>query len=158
MNSPNPKAVLASDVPPRTKPSIYPEPFKSQMKGRVKTVLGDFFGIKSFGVNMTELAPGAQSALLHRHSIQEEFIYVISGRPTLILGSEEIQLEPGMCAGFIPEGAAHMLVNRSSEKVVYLEVGGRERNDEATYPKDDIVARMSESGQWVFTHKDGTPY
>ncbi len=45
-----PVAIGASDAPPRTKPSNYPEPFASRMAGRVKRPLGDLFGIKSFGV------------------------------------------------------------------------------------------------------------
>jgi len=33
---PNPIAVVATDVAPRSKPSVYPEPFASQMAGREK--------------------------------------------------------------------------------------------------------------------------
>jgi hypothetical protein len=35
-------AVVALDVPPRTKPSNYPEPFAARMAGREKRALGDF--------------------------------------------------------------------------------------------------------------------
>ncbi len=69
-----PAALVAADVPPRTKPSNYPEPFASRMAGRVKRPLGDLFGLKNFGVNLTCLLPGAVSALHHRHSRQDEFI------------------------------------------------------------------------------------
>ena len=77
-------AILASDVPARKKPSVYPEPFASMMKGREKRQLGDVFGIKDFGVNLTKLAPNARSALLHRHTLQEEFIYILEGCPILV--------------------------------------------------------------------------
>lgn len=151
-------ALHATDVPVRTKPSVYPEPFASRMKGRTKRQLGDYFGLQKFGVNRTELQPGGQSALLHKHSRQEEFIFVLSGHPTLVLENEEIELAPGMCAGFGPHGSAHYLINRSTELAVYLEVGDREKNDVATYPQDDLIAEMGEDGQWKFCHKDGTPY
>jgi hypothetical protein len=36
-----PVAVVAAQTAPRTKPSIYPEPFASRMAGRVKHPLGD---------------------------------------------------------------------------------------------------------------------
>src|SRR5881392_2987126 len=49
------------------------------MKGRVKRTLGDLFGLKNFGVNLTSLAPGAVSALRHAHSRQDEFLYVLQG-------------------------------------------------------------------------------
>lgn len=151
------KALPALEVPPRLKKSVYPEPFASLMRGRTKRQLGDFFGIQKFGVNMTEIEPGAQSALLHRHSKQEEFVYILEGHPTLVLENEEIQMSPGDCAGFTPTGSAHMLVNRSQSRVLYLEVGDREQGDEGTYPKDDLKAVMKD-GKWLFTKKDGSLY
>jgi uncharacterized cupin superfamily protein len=63
-----------------------------------------------------------------------------------------------MCAGFTPKGAAHQLVNRSSQEVVYLEVGDRTQGDEVSYPADDLVAVSGSDGQWHFKHKDGTDY
>ncbi|HEV2614388.1 MAG TPA: cupin domain-containing protein [Gammaproteobacteria bacterium] len=150
--------ITAESVPARIKPSLYPEPFASRMKGRQKHPLGEFFGIKNFGVNLTRLRAGAESALLHRHSLQEEFIYIISGDPILVTETEEIQLHPGMCAGFVSRGVAHQLVNRTADEVVYLEVGDRSVGDVVTYPSDDLAATMDSSGQWHFTHKDGKAY
>ena len=43
-------AARALDVPLRTKPSNYPEPFTSRMRGRDKRQLGDLFGLANFGV------------------------------------------------------------------------------------------------------------
>jgi uncharacterized cupin superfamily protein len=71
-DSQKPIAVKADAVPPRTKPSNYPDPFFSRMLKREKRQLGDVFGLKNFGVNLTRLAPGGESALLHRHSKQDE--------------------------------------------------------------------------------------
>lgn len=152
------KAVKASDVPPRTTPSVYPEPFKVLMKGREKRALGDFFGLKNFGVNLTRLMPGSQSALFHKHSKQDEFIFILEGTPTLITEDGETQLSPGMCIGFPAQGSAHHMMNRSNTEAVYLEVGDRTKGDEATYPNDDIKATMGPDGKWIFTRKDGTPY
>jgi uncharacterized cupin superfamily protein len=78
----SPIAAMASSVPPRTKPSTYPEPFFTRMAKREKRPLGDVFGLKNFGVNLTRLAPGGESALLHRHSKQDEFVYILEGEPT----------------------------------------------------------------------------
>ena len=50
-----PIAILATDVPPRKIKSVYPEPFASMMAGRTKIPLGEFFGMTSFGVNLTKL-------------------------------------------------------------------------------------------------------
>ena len=113
-----PVAIVASSAPPRTKPSTYPEPFFSRMAKREKRPLGDFFGLTNFGVNLTRLAPGGKSALLHRHSKKDEFIYVLEGEPTLVTDHEEVRLSPGMCAGFRAQGIAHHLVNSTDRDVV----------------------------------------
>ena len=157
-DSQKPIAVNADAVPPRTKPSNYPEPFFSRMLKREKRQLGDVFGLKNFGVNLTRLMPGGESALLHRHSKQDEFIYILEGEPTLVTETGEAKLSPGMCAGFPAAGEAHQLVNRTSEDVLYLEVGDRTPGDEGSYPKDDIQAMLGADGKWVFTRKDGRPY
>jgi uncharacterized cupin superfamily protein len=153
-----PAAVHALATAPRTKPSVYPEPFRSMMAGRVKRALGDVFGLVNFGVNLTMLQPGAVSALRHAHTRQDEFIYVLSGQ--LVLHTDEgcTPLTPGMCAGFkAGTGNAHRLVNESSAEASYLEVGDRTAGDEGTYPDDDLVARF-EDGGWRFFHKDGRIY
>jgi uncharacterized cupin superfamily protein len=159
MSESRPVALRALDVPPRAKPSNYPEPFFSRMAGREKRPLGDLFGLQSFGVNLTRLAPGAQSALRHAHTRQDEFVYILEGRPTLVTDAGRTPLEPGMCAGFKGgSGDAHHLVNETDADVLYLEMGDRLPGDAASYPDDDIEARGREGGGWHFTHNDGTPY
>lgn len=153
-----PLALRAAEAPLRAKPSVYPEPFYSRMAKRQKRPLGDLFGLKNFGVNLTTIAPGGESALMHRHSRQDEFVFVVQGSPTLVTEAGEVTLTPGMCAGFPAGGAAHHLVNRTDEDVVYLEVGDRTPGDEGSYPNDDIKALMGDDGKWRFTHKDGRPY
>lgn len=154
----HPVAIAAADAPPRVRPSVYPEPFASRMAGRTKHPLGDLFGLANFGVNLTRLAPGACSALRHAHAKQDEFIYVLQGRPTLITDAGETELAPGMCAGFrAGTGDGHQLVNRGGEEAVYLEVGDRSAGDSVSYPDDDITGTLAD-GKWRFSHKDGTPY
>ncbi|MFZ5523656.1 MAG: cupin domain-containing protein [Pseudomonadota bacterium] len=153
-----PVAVVASQAPPRAKPSIYPEPFASRMAGRVKHPLGDLFGLSNFGVNLVRLLPGAGSALRHAHSRQDEFVYILQGHAVLVTDAGETQLSAGMCAGFKSgTGNAHQLLNRTSEEVIYLEVGDRSAGDTVVYPDDDLQATLVE-GKWQFAHKDGSPY
>jgi len=153
-----PIAIDALAAPPRDRPSNYPEPFAARMKGREKRALGDVFGLTNFGVNLTRLAPGAQSALMHRHSRQDEFVYILEGRPTLVTEAGEVELAPGMCAGFPADGVAHHLVNRTDTDALYLEIGDRTPGDSGTYPADDLEARLALDGRWTFFHKDGRPY
>jgi uncharacterized cupin superfamily protein len=154
----NPVAVIAAEVPARIRPSVYPEPFASRMAGREKRALGDLFGLTNFGVNLTRLAPNGVSALRHAHTKQDEFVYILEGRPTLHTDEGRSQLAPGMCAGFkAGTGNGHCLINETSEEVLYLEVGDRTPGDEGSYPDDDLKALLVE-GKWQFVHRDGKPY
>lgn len=151
-------AIVAAEVPPRTKPSNYPEPFASRMAGREKRQLGDAFGLTNFGVNLTRLAPHAASALRHSHSKQDEFIYILQGHPTLHTDEGMTSLSPGMCAGFkAGTGNGHRLINETDQDVVYLEAGDRTPGDEGSYPDDDLKALLA-NGSWQFVHKDGAQY
>jgi uncharacterized cupin superfamily protein len=150
--------IRADEVPPRARKTLYPEPFASRVAGREKRALGDFFKLKNFGVNLTQLAPGAVSALRHAHSLQDEFVYVVEGTLTLITNAGPQQLLPGMCVGFpAGTGDAHHLRNDTRAMATYLEVGDRSANDTAHYPDDDLKAEAAPGG-WKFTHKDGSPY
>jgi uncharacterized cupin superfamily protein len=143
-----PTAIEAVTAPPRTRASNYPEPFASRMAGREKRPLGDLFGLRNFGVNLTRLAPGAVSSLRHAHSRQDEFVYILEGEPVLVTDAGETPLRPGMCAGFrAGSNDAHHLVNRSEGDVVYLEIGDRAEHDTVTYPDDDIVATLTSDGR-----------
>jgi uncharacterized cupin superfamily protein len=153
-----PIAVVAMDVAPRARQSNYPEPFSTRVAGRQKRALGDFFGLTNYGVNLTKMMPGAESSVLHSHTKQDEFIFIVEGEPTLVTDTEEIAMKPGMCAGFPAAGIAHQLVNRTDREVVYIEIGDRMPGDTAVYPQDDLKLTPGPNGTWRFTHKDGQPY
>jgi uncharacterized cupin superfamily protein len=154
-----PAALAARDTAPNPRPSNYPEPFFARMKKREKRALGDLFGLKNFGVNLTRLDPGGESALRHAHSAQDEFIYVLEGEPVLVTDAGETRLAPGLCAGFkAGSGDAHCLVNRTSRDVWYLEVGDRSVNDAVEYPDEDIRAVPAPDGKRIFVRKNGEKY
>ncbi|CAH0131611.1 cupin domain-containing protein [Roseomonas sp. CECT 9278] len=151
-------AILAADAPPRATASGYPAPFAARVQGRVKRSLGDLFGLRNFGVNLTLLRPGSASALHHVHSRQDEFIYVIEGEPTLFTDAGPMRLRPGMVAGFPAGGTAHHLENRTDNDCVILEIGDRTAGDTGSYPDDDLQAVLDADGRWRFARKDGTPH
>lgn len=152
-----PLALRAAEAAPRPRVTGYPADLAAKMAGREKRPLGDLFGLRNFGVNLTRLAPGAASSLHHAHAVQDEFVYILEGEPILVSGSVERPLSPGDCAGFAAGGAPHHLVNRTDRAVVYLEVGDRLPGDSVTYPEDDLAAEMQPDGGWRYTRKDGTP-
>jgi uncharacterized cupin superfamily protein len=153
------KIIKTSDIPER-RSSTYPNSLGAlvePLQGRVKQALGDAVGLSQFGVNLTTLKPGAWSSQRHWHENEDEFIYVLSGQPTLITNEGEQTLSPGMAAGFkAGEANGHQLVNRTSEPAVFLEVGTRTANERAHYSDVDLMARKSD-GVWTFTNRKGEP-
>jgi uncharacterized cupin superfamily protein len=157
MPSPKPPALDPADVPEQ-RGSGYPEPFRSRMGDRAKRRLGDALGLTRFGVNLVTLAPGAQSALRHWHTLEDEFVWVLDGEVVLVSDAGEQVLRAGQCAGY-PGGKrdAHHMVNRGSAPVRYLEVGSRIDGDNAFYPDDDLMWIEGEDGVYAAT-KDGRRY
>jgi len=141
----------------KRKGSTYPPPFDAMAKDRIKQGLGDAGGLTDFGVNLTQLPPGAWSSQRHWHSAEDEFVYILSGEVALVTDSGEEILRAGDCAAF-PKNAAngHHLINKSNTMAVYLEIGTRApMNDVCTYPDIDMLLDRSKGS---FTHKDGTLY
>jgi len=102
----------------------YPDPYRAVVAGRARQRLGDAVGLDQFGVNLTRLKPGAQSAQRHWHAAEDEFVYVLEGELVLCENEGETMLRPGDAAGF-KAGVAngHHLVNRSDRDAVYPEIG-----------------------------------
>jgi uncharacterized cupin superfamily protein len=140
-------------------PDGYPAAFFARMGQRAKRRVGDACGLTQFGVNHVTLQPGAQSALRHWHSDEDEFVYVLVGEVVLITNAGEQILHAGDAAGF-PAGRAdaHHFINRSNAPVVYLEVGTRTDIDTCTYPDDDLQWEVRPDGTHRALHKDGTPW
>ena len=138
--------------------TIYPKAHAQGFEKRVKRSLTGPMGLTQFGVNLTTLEPGAQSAHRHWHRAEDEAIYVLEGELVLIDDSGEMLLTPGMAAGF-PAGVAngHHLVNKSGKPATYLEIGTRATDEDATYPDIDLKLEQR-GGVPRFFHKDGTPY
>lgn len=150
-------ALNPSDLEPRTG-STYPESLRARVTPREKRALGDALGLTKIGVNLTTLFPGKESALRHYHSHEDELVFVLEGEVVLRTDDGEQVLTAGQCAGF-PAGApnGHHFVNRSAAPARYLEISNRDPEDGVEYPDEDLAFRKV-GGEYVFTHKDGTPY
>ena len=136
----------------------YPEPYRAAVAGRSRQRLGNAVGLDQFGVNLTRLKPGAQSAQRHWHAAEDEFVFIIEGTLVLCENDGETVLKVGDAAGF-KAGVAngHCLVNRSGEDAVFLEIGTRAVREQAEYPDIDLRVAKDENGM-SYTRKSGEPY
>ena len=89
------RAIQAMAIPEHKAKSLYPEPFAFPGQAPHPAQAGDHFGLANFGVNPDDPGTGAISALKHHHGLQDEFVYVLSGNPTLRHGEEEYRMSPG---------------------------------------------------------------
>lgn len=142
---------------PARRTTTYPSPFDKGFDKRAKRALTDALGLKQFGLNLTTLEPGGQSAHRHWHAIEDEAVYVLDGALTLVTDEGEQILTAGMVAGF-PAGSAngHHLINRGMEPATYLEIGTRARDDDVVYSDIDLQVSKRD-GQFRFSRKSGEP-
>jgi uncharacterized cupin superfamily protein len=158
MSKPKPPAFDPQDIA-ESNATLYPEAYRAGAAKRFNRRLGKHAGLTNFGVNITRIEPGGQSAYRHAHKTQDEFVYVLSGEVVMETNSGAQTLGPGMCAGFpAGTGEAHRFVNNSQSDVVLLVVGDKSPNDEVTYPYIDMHGKMGADGKYTFTRKDGTPF
>ena len=138
--------------------SGYPAPFQARCAGRHKQRLGNAGGLTQFGVNLTRIDPGSQSALRHWHEEEDEFVYLLEDELVLIDDVGETLLRAGDAAAFPRgDGNGHHLVNRSDKAALYLEVGTRSPREQAHYPDDDLVVIRDAAGGRAL-HKSGLSY
>lgn len=141
---------------PQRQGSDYPSPHAASVASRMKQALGVAGDLTDFGVNLTQLPPGAWSSQRHWHTDEDEFVYVLSGELVLITDAGEQPLAARDCAAF-PKNRVdgHHLVNRGTQVAVYLEIGSRRPLDRCHYPDIDL---HWDGAVDFYTHKDGTPY
>ena len=152
------KVFIPGDVP-ESNASSYPEPFREGQRKRYNRRLGDYAGLKNYGVNLIRVLPGGQSSARHAHSKQDEFVYVLEGEFVLVTDAGRETVGPGTCIGFpAGTGDGHHFLNLSESEASFLVIGDRTADDEATYPDIDLDLKVGSDGTKGFYHKDGTPY
>lgn len=117
--------------------------------------LGDIAGLTQFGVHLERLYPGARSSLRHWHAHEDELVYVLEGRVTLV---EDVatELGPGEAAAWrAGDPVGHRLENRGDAPAVYLVVGTRAAHDVIHYPDDDLVTTR-DGARRRYARADGT--
>ncbi|HSZ69678.1 MAG TPA: cupin domain-containing protein [Solirubrobacteraceae bacterium] len=115
------------------------------LDGRVRR-LGQAAGASATGLNHVVLAPGAQGAPVHCHSVEEELFVVLDGSGTLELwgrGAERPEEHPLRAGDVVSRpagtGVAHAL-RPDAQGITYLAYGTRELHDMCFYPQSGRVS------------------
>ena len=99
--------------------------------------VGRKLGAKQIGASLYELAPGQKTFPYHWHQLEEEWLIVLRGEPTLRDPSGERKLSPGDCVVFKrgPEGA-HTVRNDTDEPVRLLMLSAESPTGEVAFYPD----------------------
>jgi uncharacterized cupin superfamily protein len=83
---------------------------------------------------LAALQRGKESFACHSHQVEEEWIYILSGRAIAEIDGESHEVGPGDFMAFPPPGVAHLLRNTFDEDVVCLTGGEAVPLDVLDYP------------------------
>lgn len=97
--------------------------------------LGDVLGLTSLGVHLVRLEQGRDSTQFHFHHVDEEFLYILSGRGIAEIGNERCEVGPGDFMAFSKGSLPHAMHNPHEEDLVYLMAGNRNAIDICDYPR-----------------------
>ena len=92
-------------------------------------------GMKRAHVSMGRIPPGKDSFAYHAHMLEEEWVYILSGRGVAEIDGVEHEVGPGDFMGFATPSVAHLLKNPFEEDLVYLMGGEDLPLDVVDYPK-----------------------
>jgi uncharacterized cupin superfamily protein len=109
-------------------------------------------GMSRAHVSLVRLPPGKDSFAYHAHMLEEEWIYILSGRAVAEIDGKSSEVGPGDFIGFATPSAPHILRNTFDEECTYL-MGGEDRPiDVLSYPKDDkrFLRMQTESGAELY--------
>jgi uncharacterized cupin superfamily protein len=92
-------------------------------------------GLKRAHVSIGRVPPGKDSFAYHAHMLEEEWVYILSGRGIAEIDGVETEVGPGDFMGFATPSVAHLLKNPFEEDLVYLMGGEDLPLDVIDYPK-----------------------
>jgi uncharacterized cupin superfamily protein len=111
--------------------------------------LSRLFKMESVAIWLEKLAPGKRSSWPHAHSKEEEFAYILKGKPHVWLDGSEYEVMEGDCIDFkAGSRVAHTLINNSDHDIYYLCVGECDPDgDQIFYPLHPLRNKeMKEKG------------
>ena len=109
--------------------------------------VGEKLGLTRIGINHMRLKPGQRTSYPHAESAEEEFVFVLEGRPDAWIDGHLHALEPGDSVSFpAGTGICHSFLNNTAEEVRLLVVGEK--------PKDENRIRYPVNRAYEATRPD----
>ena len=112
--------------------------------------LGRAMGLTRVAVHHERLAPGRRTSYPHAESAEDEFVFVLEGRPDAWIDGALHPLRPGDAVAFpAGTGISHTFLNNTAAEVRLLVVGEPTRPDSRIrYPLNPVHAATRED-RWL---------
>ena len=120
-----PGVVVVADVPAEERPRYAKGP---SVASRVRPI-SDVGGLTQMGVGLRIVESGFLSSNRHFHTVEEEWVYVLSGTGLARVGPHRVKVRAGHFVGYPPGPIPHDFRAEGDEPLVLLE-GGERRKDE----------------------------
>ena len=113
----------------------FDEPRKHPGFGSRRARIGRQAGAQRLGASVWDVPPGEAAYPYHFHYVEEELLFVLSGRPSMRTPDGWRDLVPGEAVSFpVGEAGGHQLVNRTDETVRLLVVSPSGVPEICVYP------------------------
>ena len=76
----------------------------------LRTGLSRLAGLQRAHVSLGRVPPGKDSFAYHSHMVEEEWVYILSGRGLADIDGQQYEVGPGDFMGFPSPGIAHLLL------------------------------------------------
>jgi uncharacterized cupin superfamily protein len=131
----------------RSKPGTYPG---STEQMALDTPLSNALGITRIGIHHTRLLPGHRSSYPHAESSEEEFVFVLEGKPDVWIDGHLHALVEGDAVAFAAgTGICHTFINNTKEDVRLMTIGERPKPENRRhYPLNEAYERAV-SDPWI---------
>jgi uncharacterized cupin superfamily protein len=123
-----------------------------------RAYVGRELGSELIGCSLYEVPPGERVFPYHWHLGNEEWLIVVSGRPTLRTPERERELMPGDVAAFAGDASgAHEVSNRNAEPA-RVAIFSTLRAGTSHYPDSDKVGAGTPEDRRYYRRSDAVDY
>jgi uncharacterized cupin superfamily protein len=140
MSSPRPDFIAHWSALEDPEAACYPG--DTELQG-LDASLGHKLGLTRIGIHHVRLLPGRRTSYPHAESAEEEFVFVVEGRPDVWIDGVRHPLKPGDSVAFPARtGICHAILNNTAEEVRLIVVGEKPKpENRVRYPMNPDYER-----------------